>query len=186
MHTSLFATIWSRCVLHTRCVRDLHRTFKSVLMKKVVLSFFAAAVAFVSFGQDASQPQGSWYLGSGDATTLLNIFSTGVDMHATVGYAVVDDIVATLSFNNSSDSTGMELDGTTFEDMSFNLGVQYFIDDYYVGLGLGDPLNDLELGLNAGRYIPFKDVLYIAPQLGLKDLTGDPHIGLNIGVGARF
>ena len=60
------------------------------------------------------------------------------------------------------------------------------MDDYYVGLGLGDPLNDLELGLNAGRYIPFKDVLYIAPQVGLKDLTGDPHIGLNIGVGARF
>ena len=107
-------------------------------------------------------------------------------MHATVGYAVVDDIVATLSFNNSSDTTGTELDGTTFEDMSFNLGVQYFMGDYYVGLGLGDPLNDLELGLNAGRYIPFKDVLYIAPQLGLKDLTGDPHIGLNIGVGARF
>ena len=113
-------------------------------MKKVVLSFFAAAVAFVSFGQDASQPQGSWYLGSGDATTLLNIFSSGVDMHATVGYAVVDDIVATLSFNNSSDSTGTMLDGTTFDDMSFNLGVQYFLDDYYVGLGLMDPLNDLD------------------------------------------
>ena len=120
-------------------------------MKKVLLSFFAVAAAFVSFSQDASQPKGSWYLGSGDATTLLNIFSTGVDMHATVGYAVVDDIVATLSFNNSSDSTGVELDGTTFEDMSFNLGVLCFMDDYYVGLGLGDPLNDLELGLIAGR-----------------------------------
>jgi hypothetical protein len=155
-------------------------------MKKVVLSFFAVAAAFVSYGQDASQPQGSWYLGTGDATTLLNIFSTGVEMDATVGYAVVDDIVATLSFNNSTDSSMTELDGTTFEDMSFNLGVQYFMGDYYVGLGLGDPLNDLELGLNAGRYIPFKDVLYIAPQVGLKDLTDTPHIGINIGVGARF
>ena len=74
-------------------------------MKKVVLSFFAAAVAFVSFGQDASQPQGSWYLGSGDATTLLNIFSTGVDMHATVGYAVADDIVVTAM----TDSVGLGL-----------------------------------------------------------------------------
>ena len=155
-------------------------------MKKVVLSFFAAVAAFVSFGQDASQPQGSWYLGSGDATTLLNIFSTGVEMDATVGYAVVDDIVATLSFNNSEDSTGTELAGTTFEDMSFNLGVQYFMGDYYVGLGLGDPLDDLELGLSVGRYIPFKDVLYIAPQVGLKDLTNTPLIGINIGVGARF
>jgi hypothetical protein len=155
-------------------------------MKKVVLSFFSAAAVFVSFGQDASQPQGSWYLGSGDATTLLNIFSAGVEMDATVGYAVVDDIVATLSFNNSNDSTGTELDGTTFEDMSFNLGVQYFMGDYYVGLGLGDPLDDLELGLSVGRYIPFKDVLYIAPQVGLKDLTDTPLIGINIGVGARF
>ena len=157
-------------------------------MKKVVISFFAAAVAFVSFGQDASQPQGSWYLGSGDATTLLNIFSDGIEMSTTVGYAVVDDIVATLSFNSYSDTTaGVELDGTRFKDMSFNLGVQYFMNDYYVGLGVSDPLNSLELDLNAGRYIPFKDVLYITPQLGLKDLTGDePHIGLNIGVGARF
>ena len=58
--------------------------------------------------------------------------------------------------------------------------------DYYVGLGLGDPLDDLELGLSVGRYIPFKDVLYIAPQVGLKDLTDTPLIGINIGVGARF
>ena len=95
MHISLFVTIRARCVPETRCVRGLHRTFKSVLMKKVVLSFFAAAVAFVSFGQDASQPQGSWYLGTGDATTLLNVFSTGVGFDATVGYAVADDIVIT-------------------------------------------------------------------------------------------
>ena len=140
----------------------------------------------MSFGQDASQPKGSWYLGSGDATTLLNIFSEGVEMDVTVGYAVVDDIVATLSFNNSTDTTGTEFDGTTFEDMSFNLGVQYFMDAYYVGLGVSDPLNAFELDVYAGRYIPFKDVLYITPQLGLKDLTGEPHIGLNIGVGARF
>ena len=107
-------------------------------------------------------------------------------MDVTVGYAVVDDIVATLSFNNSTDTTGTEFDGTTFEDMSFKLGVQYFMDAYYVGLGVSDPLNAFELDVYAGRYIPFKDVLYITPQLGLKDLTGEPHIGLNIGVGARF
>lgn len=32
--------------------------------------------------------------------------------------------------------------------------------EYYVGLNLSDPINNLDLGLNAGRYIEFKDVLY--------------------------
>ncbi|MEC7951365.1 MAG: hypothetical protein VX190_08400, partial [Bacteroidota bacterium] len=62
-------------------------------MKKFVLSLFAVATATFSFAQDASQPQGSWYLGTGDATTLLNVFSSGVAMAPTVGYAVADDIV---------------------------------------------------------------------------------------------
>ena len=176
MHISLFATILARRVRDTRCVRGLHRTFKSVLMKKVVLSFFAAAVAFVSFGQDASQPQGSWYLGSGDATTLLNIFSTGVDMHATVGYAVADDIVVTAM-------TGF---GGALDSLNLSLGGQYFMGDYYVGVQLHDPINNFDVGLNAGRYIDFKDVLYITPQLNIDMLATEPQLGISIGVGARF
>ena len=39
--------------------------------------------------------------------------------------------------------------------------------DYYVGLDVDDPINNLDLGFNAGRYIDFKDVLYIAPQLNV-------------------
>jgi hypothetical protein len=155
-------------------------------MKKFVLSLFAVATATFSFAQDASQPQGSWYLGTANATDVLNIFSTGIDIAPTVGYAVADDIVVNLSINNSTDSLGMDLGGTTFDDFSLNLGAQYFMGDYYVGLGLNDPINDLGLDLNAGRYIPFKDVLYITPQLGLMDLTGDPVLGIKIGMGARF
>jgi hypothetical protein len=58
--------------------------------------------------------------------------------------------------------------------------------DYYVGLQLHDPMNDFDLGLNAGRYIDFKDVLYITPQLNLDMLTTEPELSISIGVGARF
>ena len=145
-------------------------------MKKVVLSFFAVAAAFVSFGQDASQPQGSWYLGTGDATTLLNVFSTGVSFDATVGYAVADDIVVTAK-------SGF---GGAFDALNLSIGGQYFMGDYYVGLDLDDPINNLDLGINAGRYIDFKDVLYIAPQLNVDMLLNDPEVGLRINLGARF
>ena len=127
--------------------------------------------------QDASQPQGSWYLGSGDATELLQIFShDGVGLDATVGYAVADDIVVTAQ-------AGF---GGAFDALDLSIGGQYFMGDYYVGLNLNDPINDLGLDLNAGRYIDFKDVLYITPQLNLNSLTGDPVMNITIGMGARF
>ena len=134
-------------------------------------------MAATGMAQDASQPQGSWYLGSGDATELLQIFSDdGVGLNATVGYAVADDIVVTAQ-------AGF---GGAFPDVDLSIGGQYFMGDYYVGLNLNDPINDLGLDLNAGRYIDFKDVLYITPQLNLNSLTGDPVMNITIGMGARF
>ena len=145
-------------------------------MKKFILSLFAVATATFSFAQDASQPQGSWYLGTGDATTLLNVFSTGVGFDATIGYAVADDIVVTAK----SDFGG------TFDALNLSIGGQYFMGDYYVGLDVDDPLNNLDLGINAGRYIDFKDVLYVAPQLNVGMLLNDPMVGVSIGFGTRF
>ena len=145
-------------------------------MKKFVLSLFAVATATFSFAQDAGQPQGSWYLGTGDATTLLNVFSTGVGFDATIGYAVADDIVVTAK----SDFGG------TFDALNLSIGGQYFMGDYYVGLDVDDPINNLDLGLNAGRYIDFKDVLYIAPQLNIGALLNDPAVTMSINLGARF
>ena len=134
-------------------------------------------MAATGMAQDASQPQGSWYLGSGDATKLLQIFShDGVELDATVGYAVADDIVVTAQ-------AGF---GGAFDALDLSIGGQYFMGDYYVGLNLNDPINDLGLDLNAGRYIDFKDVLYITPQLNLNSLTGDPVMNITIGMGARF
>ena len=145
-------------------------------MKKFVLSLFAVATASFSFAQEASQPQGSWYLGTGDATTVLNIFSDGIDFEPSVGYAVADDIVITAQ-------AGF---GGAFDALDLSLGGQYFMGNYYVGLNLNDPINDLGLDLNAGRYIDFKDVLYITPQLNVNSLTGDPTMAISIGMGARF
>ena len=146
------------------------------LMKRILTLFLATGLVATSFAQDAAQPKGSWYLGTGDATTLLNIFSTGVAIAPTVGYAVADDIVLTAK-------AGF---GGTFDALDLSIGGQYFMGDYYVGLDVDDPLNNLDLGLNAGRYIDFKDVLYVAPQVNVGMLLNDPMVGVSIGFGTRF
>ncbi|MEC7477021.1 MAG: hypothetical protein VYD65_03245 [Bacteroidota bacterium] len=146
-------------------------------MKKFVLSLFAVATATFSFAQDASQPQGSWYLGTGDATTLLNVFSTGVAIAPTVGYAVADDIVIQASANGPTDAMGL------------TLGAAYFMGDYWVGLQAADLTGDLDAGLAAGRYIDFKDCLFLTPNVqytfGLPDGASD-NLSIGIGFGARF
>ena len=92
-------------------------------MKKFILSFAAASLAVATYAQDApSQPAGSWYLGTGDATTLLNVFSSGVGILPTVGYAVADDIVRCMP----------HMSGST-DDLSMDLRVGYFMGDNYVG-----------------------------------------------------
>ena len=94
-----------------------------------------------------------------------------------MGYAVADGIVVTAQ-------AGF---GGAFDALDLSLGGQYFMGDYYVGVNLHDPINDLGLDLNAGRYIDFKDVLYITPQLNLNSLTSeDPVMNITIGMGARF
>lgn len=145
-------------------------------MKKLFTLFACASLAFTLSAQDSSQPAGSWYLGSGDATSLLNIFSSGVDMHATVGYAVADDIVLTAQSSF----------GGAFDALDLSVGASYFMGDYYVGVGVHDPINDLDLGINAGRYIDFKDVLYVTPQINVNTLLNDPDVSITIGFGARF
>ena len=160
--------------IHLDYPMTLHQTIH--LMKRILTLFLATGLVATSFAQDAAQPQGSWYLGTGDATTLLNIFSSGVAIAPTVGYAVADDIVLT-----AKAGFGGELDS-----LNMSLGGQYFMGDYYVGLDVDDPLNNLDLGINAGRYIDFKDVLYITPQVNIGMLLNDPVVGVSIGFGARF
>ena len=48
-----------------------------------------------------NQPQGTWYLGTANATDVVNIFADGVNMSPTIGYAVADNFVVSLSLNTS-------------------------------------------------------------------------------------
>ena len=96
-------------------------------MKKFVLSLFAVATATFAFAQDASQPQGSWYLGTGDATTLLNVFSSGV---------AIDAPWVTQWLTTSSSQ--VSANGPTFDALNLSIGAAYFMGDYWVGLHVDD------------------------------------------------
>jgi outer membrane protein W len=66
-------------------------------------NFFIAAIsmAMVSSAFAQNQPQGTWYLGTANATDVVNIFADGVNMSPTIGYAVADNFVLSLSLNTS-------------------------------------------------------------------------------------
>jgi hypothetical protein len=147
-------------------------------MKKLFTIFACASFAFTLSAQDSSQPAGSWYLGGGDATSLLNIFSTGVDLSPSVGYAVADDIVVSAMLSGPTSA------------MDLALNAKYFKGDYFVGASAYDVAGDnLDIGIQAGYYIDFKDVLYLTPQFdyifGLPEGSSD-YVNIGIGFGARF
>ena len=154
-------------------------------MKKLFTLFACASLAFTLSAQDSSQPKGTWYLGTGDATEILDIFVDGINMDASVGYAVADGVVISLY-----QSAGSEFGGSLSNTDTFNLslGGQYFMGDYYVGAVLQDPLGDIDFGLNAGRFIPVRDMFYLAPQINLTDLSDENgrNVNVTIGFGARF
>ena len=106
-------------------------------------------------------------------------------MDASVGYAVADDVVISLY-----QSAGAEFGGSLADTDNFNLslGGQYFMGDYYLGAMIQDPLGDIDFGLNAGRFIPVKDMFYLAPQINLTDLSDENgrNVSATIGFGARF
>ena len=146
-------------------------------MKRILTLLLATGLVATSYAQDASQPQGSWYLGTGDATSLLNIFSTGVVIAPTVGYAVAYYIVVQTSLSGPTDALNM------------NLGAAYFMGDTWVGLQASDLTGDMDLGIGVGYYIDFKDVLFLTPNLqynfGLPDGSSD-FMNVGIGFGTRF
>ena len=107
---------------------------------------------------------------------LLDMHSKRLQNQERITQSVADDIVVTAK-------SGF---GGTFDALDLSIGGQYFMGDYYVGLDVDDPINNLDLGLNAGRYIDFKDVLYIAPQLNIGTLLNDPAVTMSINLGARF
>jgi len=178
-------------------------------MKKFFLSVFACALAFGAVAQEAAnQPQGTWYLGSADATDVVNVFSTGLTtVSPTIGYAVADNIVVSLSLSGMS--TSDNYDGTVDETSmtSYGLSAAYFLEgNYYVGAGVEmasitetdtPDASAFGFGIEAGKFIPIRENWYVNPNLSygsseldlggdVTNTLGDSQFGLSIGFGARF
>ena len=138
--------------------------------------FTLCACVFLTFTLSAQSEQaaGSYYLGTGDATTLMNVFSTGVMMSPTVGYAVIDDLVVSGSLNGLTD------------DLNLNLNVRYFYNGVFFQAGADDVAGDMSISVGAGKYFQLNalnDRLYVDPQINYNLDTG---FNTMIGFGARF
>jgi hypothetical protein len=138
--------------------------------------FTLCACAFLTFTLSAQSEQaaGSYYLGTGDATTIMNVFSTGVMMSPTIGYAVIDDLVVSGALNGATD------------DLDLNLNVRYFYNGVFFQAGADDVAGDMSISLGAGKYFQLNalnDRLYVDPQINYNLDTG---FNTMIGFGARF
>jgi hypothetical protein len=143
-------------------------------MKKLFTLFACASLAFTLSAQDSEQAAGSYYLGTGNALDLVNIFGGGIDMSATIGYAVIDDLVVTGSINGLTDA--LELD----------LSVRYFWNGVFFQAGASDLAGEASISLGAGKYFNLgsvSDRFYVDPQINYNLDTG---FNTMIGLGARF
>ena len=70
-------------------------------MKKIITLFLATGLVASAFAQDAMQPQGSWYLGTADATEIFQLFSDdGMNMSADFEMAI--DLVVSMTAEGDS------------------------------------------------------------------------------------
>lgn len=150
-------------------------------MKKLFTLFACASLAFTLSAQDSEQAAGSYYLGTGNALDLVNIFGGGIDMSATIGYAVIDDLVVTGSINGS-------------DDLHLDLGLRYFWNGVFFQAGAANLLSadvdgaeaDMSIELGVGKYFNLgsvSDRFYVDPQINYNLDTGFETM---IGLGARF
>jgi hypothetical protein len=147
-------------------------------MKKLFTIFACASLAFTLSAQDSEQAAGSYYLGTGNALDLVDIFVGGVDLTATVGYAVIDDLVVTGAINGATDN------------LMLDLGVRYFWNGVFFQVVAADAINDGLKGVSigAGKYFNLgsvSDRFYIDPQINYS-LAEDGGFETMIGLGARF
>ena len=151
-------------------------------MKKLFTLFACASLAFTLSAQDSEQAAGSYYLGTGNALDLVNIFGGDIEMSATIGYAVIDDMVVTGSINGATD------------DLTLDLGVRYFWNGVFFQAGAANLLSadvngaeaDMSIELGVGKYFSLgsvSDRFYVDPQINYNLDTG---FNTMIGLGARF
>ncbi len=152
------------------------QTLKHGSMKKFFTLCACACLAFTLSAQDSEQAAGSYYLGTGDATQLVNIFSSlsEVSIAPTIGYAIIDDLVVTGSINGPTDA------------LMLDLSVRYFWNGVFFQAGAADVAGDASISLGAGKYFTLGSVddrFYVDPQINYNLDTG---FSTTIGLGARF
>ena len=177
----------------------------------VSCSLFAFALcALNATAQDAEplQPQGTWYLGTANATDLFKMFSSeGMEVSPFVGYAIADDIAITVGLDYGTMTTDAVEGGApemSISNSNISLGAAYFFgDNYYAqaqfvmgSASVDDGVNDeVELsssgyGIGLGKFIPVKDMWYVTPQLnysgGSDDDGSQAGASITIAFGARF
>jgi hypothetical protein len=137
-------------------------------MKKLFTLFACASLAFTLSAQDSEQAAGSYYLGTGNALDLVNIFGGGIDMSATIGYVV------TGSINGLTDA------------LALDLSVRYFWNGVFFQAGATDLAGEASISLGAGKYFSLgsvSDRFYVDPQI---NYNLDSGFNTMIGLGARF
>jgi hypothetical protein len=183
-------------------------------MKNYFVSCSLFAFAFCALNvtaQDAEplQAQGTWYLGSADATSLFRMFSSeGMEVSPFVGYAIADNIAITVGIDYNTMTMDADDEAGTAEQTAtssiFNVGGAYFFGDNFFAqaqLGMGsasvdDGVNEeVELssssyGIGLGKFIPIKDMWYVSPALTYGSTSNDDgsQAGASIAItfGARF
>tara|TARA_Y100001954_G_C15768119_1_gene582868 strand:- start:743 stop:1180 length:438 start_codon:yes stop_codon:yes gene_type:complete len=145
-------------------------------MKKLFTLCASALLAFTLSAQ-SEHAEGSIYLGTGDATQLLNLFQ-GVGMTGTIGYAVQDDWVVqgTVTNDNAGNNT-------------FNMEVRYYTNGFGFGVILNDATEtngDRDMHLAVGKYLTvgsISDRLFCYPNI---TIDSDQNMSSGIQFGFRF
>ena len=172
---------------------------------KNLFTLCACALFTITLSAQSEQAAGSYYLGSGNALDLVNIFGGDVNMDVTIGYAVIDDLVVTGSINSNSymdteavfDACGMQTDAATYADeINLNLGVRYFglpLNGLFVQANATNLLSAghldegaMSLELGVGQYFSLgavSDRFYVDPQI---NYNLDNGFNTKIGLGLRF
>ena len=143
---------------------------------KNLFTLCACAFFAITLSAQSDQAKGSYYLGTGDATQLVNIFSSlsEVTIAPTIGYAVMDDLVVSGSINGLTD------------DLMLDLSVRYFWNGVFFQAGAADVAGDASMSLGAGKYFSLgavSDRFYVDPQI---NYNFDNGFVTSIGLGARF
>ena len=154
-------------------------------MKKL-FTFCASALLAFTLSAQAEQPEGTWYLGAGNAEHLMNLF-TGVELTAEIGYAVKDDLI----IGGTIKSHG----GTNEDENVINADVIYFKN----GSGFGAHIKNLtevegvegadgerSMAFSVGKMVmvgAISDRLYVYPNV---EFDSDMNANSGISFGFRF